>query len=392
MTFLMLSRTRVAGGAAVLLALLGGCDSLYRTYDNAFGSGPILKPAALPAIQSTATMKVLWQASVGSGEKQVFYPVVSGKVVYAAGASGNVTGFDAASGQQVMRAEAGQRISGGVGFGAGLVLLGTPRGEVLAFERGGKSVWKTQLPGEVLAPPEAQEGIVVARAGDGRVYGLDAATGKQKWQYQRTTPALTVRTNAGVVIDRGGVFVGFSGGRLVALSLTTGNIGWDSIVALPRGTTELERVADITSLPVIDGQQICAAAFQGRVACLDASRGTLTWTRDISSASGLAVDARNVYVADDKGAVVALDKTTGASLWRQDKLLNRQVSGPLVVGRFVVVGDLEGYVHLVSREDGAFAARLATDGSAISAPPVAIDSSSFVVQTRKGGVYAITVQ
>ena len=388
----MTTRFLFWAGVGVILALLAGCETIVRTYDRAFGSSPMAKPAELPAIKPTATMRFLWQGNVGSADKYVFFPAVSGNVVYAAGEGGNVTGFDAASGNAVARVEAGQRISGGVGAGAGLVLLGTPRGEVLAFERSGKALWKAQVSGEVLAPPETQEGIVVARAGDGRIYGLDAASGKQKWIYQRATPPLSVRTHAGLVLDRGAVFVGFPGGRLVALALANGSIGWDTVVALPRGATELERVADITSLPVVDGQRVCAVAFQGRVACLDATRGTVLWTRDVSSLGGLAADARNVYITDDKNAVVALDKTSGASLWRQDKLLNRRVTGPLALGRHVVVGDLEGYVHLISREDGAFAARIATDGSAIAAPPAALDSNTFVVQTRNGGIYAITVQ
>ncbi len=378
--------------AACALVLLSGCETVSKAYDRTFGSAPVQKPAELVAIKATANLRILWQGGVGSAEKGVFFPTVSGNVVYAAGAGGNVTGFEAASGKTVDNVAAGQRISGGVGVGSGLVLLGTPKGEVLAFERGGKALWKAQLSGEVLAPPEAQEGIVVARAGDGRVYGLDAITGKQRWVYQRSTPSLSVRTHTGLVISRGAVFVGFPGGRLVALVLANGSVGWDSVVALPRGATELERVADITSLPVIDGQQICAVAYQGRVACLDASRGTVLWARDVSSIAGLAVDGRNVYVTDEKNAVLAFDKTSGASLWRQDKLLNRRVSGPLALGRHVVVGDLEGNVHLISREDGAFAARIATDGSAISAPPLALDSNSFVVQTRNGGVFAITIQ
>ncbi len=378
--------------AACALVLLSGCETVSKAYDRTFGSTPVQKPAELVVIKATANLRILWQGGVGSAEKNVFFPTVSGNVVYAAGAGGNVTGFEAASGKTVDNVAAGQRISGGVGVGSGLVLLGTPKGEVLAFERGGKALWKAQLSGEVLAPPEAQDGIVVARAGDGRVYGLDAITGKQRWVYQRSTPSLSVRTHTGLVISRGAVFVGFPGGRLVALVLANGSVGWDSVVALPRGATELERVADITSLPVIDGQQICAVAYQGRVACLDASRGTVLWARDVSSIAGLAVDGRNVYVTDEKNAVLAFDKTSGASLWRQDKLLNRRVSGPLALGRHVVVGDLEGNVHLISREDGAFAARIATDGSAISAPPLALDSNSFVVQTRNGGVFAITIQ
>jgi outer membrane protein assembly factor BamB len=243
-----------------------------------------------------------------------------------------------------------------------------------------------------LAPPESQDGTVVARTGDGRIHGLDVASGKPKWEYQRTTPALSLRTHAGLVIERGAVFVGFPGGRLVGISLANGNVGWEAVVALPRGATELERVADITSLPVIDGLRICAVAFQGRVACFDNTRGTLIWARDVSSIAGLGVDERNVYVTDDKSAVLGLDKSGGASLWRQDKLAWRNVSAPLGIGRYVAVGDFEGYVHLLSREDGSFAARIATDGSAINAPPVALDSTSFLVQTRNGGVFAITIQ
>ena len=368
-------------GAATMLGLLAACSS-----------SPAVKPAELVPIQPKAALKILWQGSVGSAEKNVFYPAKSGSVVYAASAAGGVSSFDAARGTAMGRIEAGERVSGGVGAGSDLVLLGTPKGEVLAFDRGGKALWKAQVSGEVLAPPEAQAGIVVARAGDGRVYGLDAASGKQRWVYQRSTPALSVRTHAGLVIDRGAVFVGFPGGRLVGIALSNGSIGWEAVVALPRGTTELERVADITSAPVLDGQRVCAVAYQGRVACFDAARGTLIWARDVSSIAGLGVDERNIYVTDDKNAVLALDKSNGASLWRQDKLAGRNVSAPLAVGRNVVVGDFEGYVHLLSREDGSFVARMATDGSSINAPPVALDSTSFLVQTRNGGVYAISVQ
>jgi outer membrane protein assembly factor BamB len=375
---MMLSRLLVA---LAMLALLAGCSS-----------SPVQKPAELVPIEPTAVLKVLWQGTVDAAGKNVYYPEASGNIVYAVGAEGGVVGFDVASGKTVASFEAGQRVSGGVGIGFGMVLLGTPKGEVLAFDRDGKPLWKTQLSSEVLAPPQAEDGTVVVRSGDNRIFGLDAANGKQKWLYQRLTPPLSVRTNAGMVIQRGGVFVGFPGGRLIALSLGNGNIGWEGVVAMPRGTTELERVTDITSLPVIDGQQACAAAFQGRVACFDVARGTLLWARDVSSVAGIGADARYLYVTDDKNAVLALDRASGASIWRQDKLVGRNVSAPLALGRHVVVGDLEGYVHLLSREDGSFAARIATDGSAIGAPPLALDARSFLVQTRDGGVFAIAVQ
>ena len=378
--------------AASLLTTLLGCSTIGNVYDRWFGSRPASKPAPLVTFTPTAQTRVAWQANVGAAERHVFFPAVTGEVAYAAGAAGQIVGFDTRSGKQTARINVGQRLSGGVAASGSLVLVGTSKGEVLAYDASGKQLWKAQLSGEVLAPPAVEGTLVVARAGDGRVYGLDALDGKRRWVYQRSTPALSLRNHSGVVLERGAIFAGFPGGRLVALAAATGNVGWDSVVALPRGTTELERVADVMGLPVVDGDRVCAVAYQGRVACFDTQSGTTVWARDLSSIAGMDADHRGAYVTDDKNAIVALDKSNGGSLWKHDKLFGRGVSAPLAFGRFVIVGDFEGYVHFLSREDGSFAARIATDGSAIGAPPMALDGNTILVQTRNGGVFAINVQ
>jgi len=373
--------------AAVML--LAGCQ----TVSGWFGSSvPKQKPAELVEFKAQATLRIVWQANVGAAGRGAFYPAVVGNTVYATGASGQIAAFVANSGAGQNRFEAGTALSGGVGAGVGLILAGTTNGEVLAFEPSGKAAWKTQLTGEVLSPPVGADGVVVVRTGDGRIYGLNAADGKQRWVYQRTLPSLALRSSAGIVVHRGAVFAGFPGGRLVAIALETGNVGWEAVVALPKGATELERVTDITSYPVVDGGQICAVAFQGRVACFDLIRGETIWARDLSSIAGMGLDARNAYVTDDRSAVQALDRSRGASLWKQDKLNGRWATAPLAMGRYVIVGDFQGYVHVMSREDGAFVARIATDGSAIQVPPVALDLSTFLVQTRNGGVFSISIQ
>ena len=163
---------------------------------------------------------------------------------------------------------------------------------------------------------------------------------------------------------------------------------WDGTVALPKGSTELDRVADITSAPVIAGRAICSVAFQGRVACFDLGNGNLVWAREMSSAVGLAIDSGNLYVTDDKGSVHALDMASGASIWKQDKLSLRRVTAPLPRRGMVVVADAQGVVHFLSREDGSFVARMATDGTPVIAPLQAL-GNDFVVQTSGGGVYAI---
>lgn len=376
-----------------IAVLLSGCQTVSGIYDGWFGAGPKQKAAELTQFQRRASLRVVWQGNVGSAGRSAFYPAVSGNTVYAGGASGQIAAFAANSGAGQGSFDAGMPLSGGVGHGAGLVLAGTAKGEVLAFEpSSGKLAWKVQLSGEVLSPPAGADGVVVVRTGDGRIYGLNAVDGKRRWVYQRPLPSLAVRSFAGIAVNRGVVFAGFPGGRLVAIALQTGNVGWESVVALPKGATELERVTDVTSYPVIEGAQVCAVAYQGRVACFDPLRGETIWARDISSVAGMGMDARGAYVTDDKSAILAFDRSSGASLWKQDKLNGRWASAPLPLGRHVVVGDFEGYVHVLSREDGAFVARIATDGSAIQVPPVALDLSTFLVQTRNGGVYAIAVQ
>lgn len=371
--------------ALLLVTQLSGCASWFAGKDSS------VKPAPLVTFQASADVKQVWRGSVGKAGDYVFTPAVMKGNVYAAGNDGYIVSLDAGSGQQKWRIDAGKKLSAGVGAGDGMVIVGTHKGEVLAFDAEGKSLWQSQVSSEVLSAPQTADGIVVVRTGDGRIFGLDAQDGKRKWVYQRATPALTVRSNAGVLVSRGAVFAGFAGGKLVALSLANGNVGWESTVALPRGATELERIADITSLPVIGGSEICAVAYQGRVACFDIQSGNSIWARDLSSIAGMTVDQRYVYVSDDKGAVIALDKASGSSVWKQDKLFARKISAPVVQRGYVAVADLAGYIHLLSREDGAFAARFATDGSPVQAQPLSLDSG-FLVQTRNGGLYALTVQ
>jgi outer membrane protein assembly factor BamB len=381
-------------GALALAASFAGCsapETIGKYYDRWFGSTPTVKPAPLVPIKAVADTKIVWHGSVGPAERSVFFPAVTGNRVYAAGAAGQILGFDVKTGNVVAKLNAAEKLSGGVAASGSLVLVGSAKGEVLAFDASGKQLWKAPLAGEVLAPPTVEGTLVAARAGDGRIYGLDAVSGKQRWVYQRTTPALSLRSYSGVVLERGAIFAGFPGGRLVALNAQTGAVGWDSVVALPRGTTELERVADVMGLPVVDGDRVCAVAYQGRVACFDTQSGTTIWARDMSSVAGLDADHRGAYITDEKNAVVALDKSNGGSLWKQDKLAGRTVTAPLAFGRYIIVGDFEGYVHLLSREDGSFAGRIATDGSAIGAAPVALDADTILVQTRNGGVFAIAV-
>lgn len=379
---------------AVLLAtVLAGCSTVGDAVDkiNPFASSaPKVKLPELAPIRPTAELRILWQAGVGGAGEFVFTPAVVGKAVFAAARDGTLVRLE--EGRQVWRVGAGQPLSGGVGADGKYVAVGTLKGEVLVFDaESGKALWKARASSEILAAPAVDEGMVVVRSGDARIFAFDAADGRRRWVYQRSTPALTLRTNVGMLLSERVVLAGFPGGKLVAISTTNGAALWEGTVSLPKGATELERVADITSLPATASRLACAAAFQGRVACFDLSAGGSLWTKELSSRAGLDMDERHVYVSDDKGNLHAFDRDTGGSVWKQDKLAMRGLSRPLTLGSRVVVADSLGVVHLLRREDGAFAARLATDGSAVKADPQRIPGG-FLIQTSNGGLYALSAE
>lgn len=381
-------------GVLLAAAALAGCSSVGETIDkiNPFSSGTAKSKAAeLQPIQPSAELRVLWQASVGGAGEFVFTPAVVGSAVFAAARDGTIARFD--EGREAWRISVGQPISGGVGADAKRVVVGTLKGEVLAFDaQSGQELWKARTTSDILAAPAlGGDGLVVVRSGDARIFAFDAADGRRRWVYQRSTPTLTLRSNVGVSFYDRSVVAGFSGGKLVAVSTANGAALWEGTVALPKGSTELERVADVASLPVLSARQACAAAFQGRVACFDIRSGSPLWAKELSSRAGLDMDDRHVYVSDDKGNVLAFDRDSGGSLWKQDQLSLRGLSRPLAFGSRVVVADAQGYVHLLRREDGAFAARQATDGSAIVADPLRVPGG-FLVQTRNGGLYALGVE
>jgi outer membrane protein assembly factor BamB len=377
---------------AVVLVTLAGCSSVGSTLDklNPFSSSsPKVKPAELQPIDASVTLKPLWQASLGSAGEFVFTPAVVGDSVYAASKEGTLARFD--NGQQVWRISVGQVLSGGVGSDGLRVAVGTPKGEVLVFDaENGKELWRARASSEILAAPALGDDLVMVRSGDSRIFGFDKIDGKRKWVYQRSTPALSLRTNVGIVLGPRAVLAGFPGGKLVAVATNNGAALWEMTVALPKGSTELERMADVTSLPVLGGREVCTAVFQGRVSCVDLSTGNSIWAKELSSRAGLDVDDRFLYVSDDKGSVHALDRGTGASQWKQDKLFMRGLSRPLAIGKRVLVADAQGVIHILGREDGAFVGRATTDGSPIQADPQRI-SGGFLVQTRNGGLFAYAI-
>jgi len=383
--------------AFLLSALfLAACSSLSDLKEDIserlFGREINESPSDLYEIKTTAQVKVLWSTHLGQSFDSDFTTVADNGFIYAASAQGEIAKLSVTDGKEAWRINTGEPISGGVGLGANLLLLGSSKGYVLAYDLNGKLLWKSKVSSQVLSAPKLDNGIVVVRCGDSRIYGLNAGDGARKWIYERATPALTLRSSAGVALDGGAAYAGFAGGKLIALRVEDGKVIWEVSVAQPKGTTEIERIADITSMPVVDGSLVYAVAFQGKIAAVDRATGRIVWSRDISSYTGLNAEDAKVFVAHANSAIYALDYSTGKTFWRQGDLKQRRVTAPLPMGSLIAVGDVEGYVHLLNREDGTFSARLQTEDAAIMPQMLALGSSIFIAQTRKGGIFAISIK
>jgi outer membrane protein assembly factor BamB len=355
-----------------------------------FGWGGGKKPAELPAIAGVNAASVAWSASVGKSGGYLFIPGFGDGVIYAAGRDGSIYALSQEGGRVVNRLEAKVPLTGGVGVNDDTVVVGSGKGDVIALDSAGRALWKTSVSGEVLAPPTVASGNVVVRTADGRILALNRIDGKRKWVFQRAAPALTLRTNASVLVNRGVIYAGYPGGKVVSLELDSGKPIWEATISLARGATELERIADVSGLPVLDDTRICAAVYQGRTGCVETLNGNVLWSREISSADGVAIDAKYVYVADTAGVVFALDKTNGATVWKLEKLQLRDPGTPIVVKGKILIGDKDGFVHVMSPDNGELIGRVPTDGSRVVS--LSANGDRVIAQTDKGGVFAIAVK
>lgn len=372
--------TTLSLSAVLSVAVLGGC---------AADKSPELKPAELVDFKSSVNVRTVWSASVGASKGQPLQPAVVDNAVYAASAAGALVRLAPDSGATVWRVDVGHRLSSGVASDGYTVVVGTPRGEVLAFGADGKALWTAQVSSDVISPALIGQGLVVVRSTDQRISAFDARSGKLKWSYQRPQPPLTLRTVGDMRFSQDSVLVGFPGGRLVALALSNGAARWESAVSEPKGSTEVERLADVVGPVAVAKPDVCAAAYQGRLICAELSNGNLRWGRDLPALAGVALDDQTVFAVDARSHLHAYTRSSGASLWSNRQLNARNVTAPVRMAQVLAVGDDRGYVHLLSPTDGTFVGRVRIDSSAITATPQ-VGAGLLVVQAQDGTVAALS--
>lgn len=340
-------------------------------------------PAELVDIKQTLPVERLWSTSIGGGGEKLRLALgiaAADDVLYAASRKGEVRALDAANGRTRWESDVKVELAAGPSAGEGLVVVGTSSGTVIALEAAdGKERWRAKLSGEVLAAPLVAGGRVIVRTVDGRLRALEAADGKEAWMVEDLVPRLTLRGTSPPVRAGDVVFCGFDTGRVMAVSIPTGDILWQAQVSTPRGRSELERLADIDAAVRVAGDEVYAVGYQGRIAMIARDSGQIWWTRDLSSYRDIGMDEGQLYVATSDGDVVAMRRRDGGVAWQQAGLKRRGLGAPVLHGGAVVVGDFDGYLHWLDRETGRFVARERPGSTRFATTPIVIGDRLFVI-------------
>lgn len=371
-------------GGLASLVLLSGCGWFQRSSSKREN---IAEPKELTELAPSLGVKEIWSRGLGKGAGMSgirMMPALAGGNLYSAGVDGEVMALDAASGKVLWKKDFDLRFSGGPGVGQGVVVIGGLDGDVIALDAAnGTERWRARASAEVVAAPTIGADTAYVRSNDGRVYAFDINDGKQRWVNDRgTVPLLSLRGNAAPRLAGDLVLNATDAGKIMAMRSSDGASAWEQTLASSEGRTEVERLSDIDGDINIDGDVGFAGSYHGQVTAFSVSSGRPLWNRALSGYTNVGVSASQVYAVDDQSQVWALDRASGASMWKQDALLHRWLSGPAVQGDYVVVGDLQGYVHWLAIADGKLVARERLSKDAIRATPLVVGDTVYVVDAK----------
>ena len=347
--------------------LLSGCG-FFSGDDNS------IPPTELEDINETVRISTVWNKNVGVGVDEVMVnltPLIIDSEIFTVDREGEVTALDLATGSIKWQVELDMLITGGIGGGGGLLIVGNTRGEIIVLNAHDGSIkWQRQMSSVMLSAPLIVDDVLLVRTGDGSIYALGAELGELLWVYDRGVPVLTLRGNSSSLLGgRELIFTGFDSGKITAVVIKDGRLFWEISAAIPAGRTDLERLVDIDGGMILMGRILYAVTYQGKLIAINAMEGKVVWSKDMSSYAGIAADERQVYVTDSDSNVWAVDRFTGSKLWKQDKLAYRKLTAPVSVGDYILVGDYDGYIHVLSQLDGSLVGRNRVDSDGFFVQP-----------------------
>lgn len=377
-----------------LMLLLPGCGAMNPL--TWFGEDEVNPPVELGDFDEEVEVSRLWSVSVGNGQGGNYTkitPVIDGGVIYAASENGNIVAVELATGNILWRERLDAVITGGVGAGNGLVMVGTEDAEIVALDQGnGGLLWKQAVSSEVLSAPQTNGDIAVAQTVDGKLVALDVEDGEQRWIYETTLPALTLRgTSKPLITPANTVVAGFSNGTLISVSADDGVYGWEERVAVPEGRYDIDRVIDVDGDLLLDGNRILVASYQGNLMAFEIASGRIVWGMEASSYHGMDQGFGNIYYVSDRSHVVAIRDNSEDIVWENVDLRNRSITAPTTISNFVAVADFEGYVHIISQIDGRLVGRHDIGGDGVRAN-LLVDGNSLYIFSNDGKLTALDLR
>lgn len=375
----------------VLCGLIQGCSQVD---DYLLGKDNTPQPKNLAPIESKLKVSQNWSALVGKAHKNNQYlklqPVISGGLVYTADASGLIQAVSKDKGAIKWSTQLKQGIVSGPSVAEGYIAVGTNTSSLVVLNQAdGKRLWQAKLSGELLSPPVLSHHQLIAKTIDGKVFSFDSSTGKQRWAVEHGSPGLVLKASSSPVVVGDLVLIGFSDGKLEALDLTTGRSVWQRSIAYAVGSSDVERLVDIDSDPIVKNNVAYLASYQGYIGALSLSDGQFVWRKPGSVYKNMLLAANTLYITDTNDILWSIDSKTGHVNWKQNALKARGLTEPALVGNDLVLGDKTGYLHFISTQTGELLARHQLPASVISAPNVS--GRNLFVLTDNGMLNQLSV-
>ena len=350
----------------------------------------------LPSLEhKEVTLTKQWSVSVGdigTNENRLkLDPFIKGNNLFATSADGRIYAINKTTGDVLWKHDIGIGVSGSVAADEEMVVVSDENATLHALSSAsGADLWTAQSTSEVLSNAAFSRDAIVVQSVDAKLQSFDRSTGAKKWTYSASQPALTLRGNASPVIDENAVIAAFDNGKIVAIDAATGILRWEERFIIPDGRSELERVVDVQEDPVVSGAHVYVGAYQGSVAALSVVTGDVLWDKKASVLYSMAEDSGHLYFIDGKDVVKSVYTTDGSVAWENNSFENRHISSPVVVDGYVVFGDEEGYLHVLSADNGKYVGQYHVGSGGISLGVIA-DESSVYVLANNGTQFAFKI-
>ena len=366
----------------IALIFLSGCSMFG-------GKKEVNPPTKLEPYSERIKLNRVWKASSGKITKnnRQIQPILVDTILYTASSEGVITAFDADTGKKQWSRKLKLTLSAGVGYGDGLLIVGTEDGEVVAlYASNGNPAWVGDAKRSVSASPEGGQNVVVVPTAQDKLIGLSATDGSLLWSLSESTPRLLLRGRGRPLVVSDVVLAGFDNGKMMLIRLDNGQRLWEVRVGDAIGKTEIERLTDVDARPILIGETVYTAAYQSRIIAIDAPSAKMIWENEISTNKDMDADEKYLYVVGEGDIVYAVDQNSGEIAWEQDKLAYRMLSPPAVIGNHIMVGDSDGYIHVINAATGEIEGREKV-GDAFLSQPVTRGQTAWI-QTLDGGVTA----